>query len=137
MLINLINLANKLVNLLQRVNTLLAYHKWRMTGFYGNLEKILRRESWNLLRYLNSQYQMPWVFLGDFNEILLATEKAKGLERSQQQIEGFRKAINICGFQDLGFEGPNFSWCNQRPRRRRIQLRLDRVLATVDWIEHY
>ena len=38
---------------------------WRLTGFYGNLDTNLRRESWNLLRMLNSQYQMPWVCMGD------------------------------------------------------------------------
>ena len=50
--------------------------KWRMTGFYGNPKTSLRRGSWNLLRHLNSQYQIPWACLRDFNEILLATKKA-------------------------------------------------------------
>ena len=45
---------------------------------------------------------MSWACLGDFNEILSTTEKAGGAERSQQQMEGFREAINICGFQDMG-----------------------------------
>lgn len=80
---------------------------------------------------------MSWACLGDFNEILSATEKAGGPERSQQQMEGFREAINIRGFQDMGYEGLDFTRCNQRHGRARIQLRLDRVLATVDWIEHY
>ena len=52
--------------------------KWRMTGFYGNPETSLRKESWSLLRYLNSQYQLPWMCLGDFNEIVLATDKSGG-----------------------------------------------------------
>ena len=38
---------------------------------------------------------MPWACLGDFNEILSATEKAGGLDRPQQQMEGFREAINL------------------------------------------
>ena len=90
-----------------------------------------------MLQHLNSQYQMPWACLGDFNDILSTTEKARGLDRSQQQMKGFREAINICNFQDMGYEGPDFTWCNQRHGRGRIQLRLDRVLATMDWIEHY
>ena len=32
---------------------------WRLKGFYGNPDTNLRRESWNLLRMLNTQYQMP------------------------------------------------------------------------------
>ena len=30
--------------------------KWRMTGFYGNSETSLRKESWSLLQFLKSQY---------------------------------------------------------------------------------
>ena len=80
---------------------------------------------------------MSWACLGDLNEILPAIEKAGGPKRSQQQMEGFREAINICGFQDMGYEGLDFTQCNQRHGRGRIQLRFYRVLATIDWIEHY
>ena len=50
--------------------------------------------------------------MGDYNEILSATEKCGGLERFQNQMEGFRNVINECGFQDMGYVGPNFTWCN-------------------------
>lgn len=52
-------------------------------------------------------------------------------------MKGFRNAINVCGFQDMGYEGPNFTWCNRRSEGERIRLRLDRVLATIDWMELY
>ena len=52
-------------------------------------------------------------------------------------MKGFRNAINVCGFQDMGYERPNFTWCNRRSKGERIRLRLDRVLATVDWMELY
>lgn len=66
-----------------------------------------------------SQFPVPNVvgMLGDFNEILSATEKARGPERSQQQMESFREALNICGFQDMGYEGPDFTQCNQKHGR--------------------
>ena len=80
---------------------------------------------------------MSWVCLGDFNEILSNSEKWGGPERPQQQMEGFRRVVNGCGFIDLGYEGPKFTWCNQRSVGERIRLRLDRVLATTDWKDHY
>ena len=52
-------------------------------------------------------------------------------------MEGFRRAVNACGFINLGYEGPEFTWCNQRSAGERIRLRLDRVLATTDWKDHY
>ena len=50
--------------------------KWRITGFYGHPETHLRRESWNFLDTLNNQYHLPWLCLGDFNEILSRERKA-------------------------------------------------------------
>ena len=75
-----------------------------MTGFYENLETSSRKESWSFLRFLNSQYQMPWMCLGDFNEIVSTREKSEGPNRAQQQMEGFREAIDFCGFHDISLK---------------------------------
>ena len=107
--------------------------KWRIIGFYGNPDTNRRKESWELLQFLNAQFHMPWVCMGDFNEILLSSEKWGGLERPQQQIDGFRKVVNVCGFMDLGYERLDFTWCNQRSAGERIRLRLDKVLTTTEW----
>ena len=55
---------------------------WRFIGFYGYPETHLREESWKLLFYLNSQFNLPWFCCGDFNEILSMTEKAGGVQHS-------------------------------------------------------
>ena len=52
---------------------------------------------------------MPWMCLGDFNEIVSATEKSGAPDRAQQQMEGFREAIDFCGFLDMGYEGLKFT----------------------------
>ena len=67
---------------------------WRFTGFYGYLETHLREESWKLLFYLNSQFNLPWFCYGDFNEILSMIEKSGGVQRSQTQMDGFRRIVN-------------------------------------------
>ncbi|KAL4638715.1 hypothetical protein ACB092_03G166100 [Castanea dentata] len=66
------------------VTDLVSRFKWRITRFYGNPDTNQRRESWNLLYFLNAQYQLPWVCLGDFNKILKASEKWGGPVRPQQ-----------------------------------------------------
>ena len=63
---------------------------------------------------------MPWTCMGDFNKILSSFEKWEGPERPQQQMDSFRRVINAYGFLDLGYEGPDFTWCNQRSTRERI-----------------
>ncbi|KAL0012555.1 hypothetical protein SO802_007663 [Lithocarpus litseifolius] len=81
--------------------------------------------------------KLPWICFGDFNEILSMEEKLGGLSRSQNQMEKFRNVVNYCGFKDLGYVGPDFTWCNMREGAGRMSLRLDRVLATNDWINKF
>ena len=52
-------------------------------------------------------------------------------------MDGFREVVNICGFKDLGYTGPDFTWCNMQEGENRVYLRLDRALATNDWINHF
>lgn len=50
-------------------------HQWRCTGFYGFADHNLRHRSWDLLRLLAGQYNLPWIVGGDYNEILSNEEK--------------------------------------------------------------
>ena len=49
---------------------------WRFTGFYRALKIANREDSWSLLRHLSTQLDLPWVCLGDFNEITSLEEKS-------------------------------------------------------------
>ena len=52
-------------------------------------------------------------------------------------MDEFREAIHQCKFKDLGYYGPYFTWCNMQEGESRMFLRLDRALATLEWIDHY
>ena len=110
---------------------------WRFTSFYGHPQSHMRQQSWNLLEFLKNQFQLPWFCMGDFNEILSMNEKSGGAERSQSQMDKFRKVVNDCGFKDLGYLGPDFTWCNMQSGGSRMYLRLDRAFATIDWIDKF
>ena len=111
--------------------------KWRITGFYGNLEVHRRKEPWDLSKVLSKKFQLPWLCFRDFNEIALSSEKMGRARRSQRQMDDFREAIDCCRFMDLGFCGPEFTWCNMQDCRHRMYLRLDPALVTLDWVDHY
>lgn len=108
----------------------LSKFKWRITGFYGQSKTHRRKESWDQLKALNRKFHLPWLCLGDFNEILSVNEKMGGVRRTQKQMEGFRLAVNTYGFKDLGFTSRCFTWCNMQEGEDRVYLRLDRALAT-------
>ena len=88
---------------------------WRFTGFYGDPDTVSWENSWSLLRDLSSQFSLPWICLGDFNEMLLATEKQGWLDRPERRMQSFRVALDFCRLKDLGFSGFPFTWCNRRP----------------------
>ena len=106
---------------------------WRLTGFYGAPETHLLEESWTLLRRLSSLFSLPWCCLGDFNELIRAEEKQGRIHRSENQMQRFRDAIDDYGFLDLGYQGPSFTWTNNRVGDMNWE-RLDRALATPEWL---
>ena len=107
---------------------------WWFTGFYGDPNTASREDSWSLLRTLHNRSNLPWLCIGDFNEILLADEKQGWLDRPERQMQGFREALDYYRLRDLGFNGYPFTWCNRRPGVQNVWIRLDRGVASVEWI---
>ena len=105
--------------------------------FYGNLETAKRHESWFLLKSIKDMSHLPWVAIGDFNELVGLCEKEGGGNRPAAQMISFLNDINWCGFRDLGFVGPKFTWLYQRKDGTQIRERLDRALATEDWKDKF
>ena len=107
---------------------------WRFTGFYGAPEVVNREDSWAVLRHLASQFDMPWICLGDFNEITRLGEKSGGPIRSERQMQQFRDCLDFCGLKDLGFSGLLYTWCNRRFEGNVVWVRLDRAVASPEWV---
>lgn len=104
---------------------------WRLTGFYGHPAAEDRHKSWSLLRRLDLESRLPWVCLGDFNELLCTKEKEGGAPKSIRQVLAFRQTLSECGLVDLGFDGTEFTWFSTRLGG--IKERLDRAVANSDW----
>ncbi|KAK4733777.1 hypothetical protein R3W88_008038 [Solanum pinnatisectum] len=47
----------------------------------------------------------------------------------------FIGVIEACGLMDLGFNGPKFTWSNQRGINSRIWKRLDRAMVNDKWLQ--
>jgi hypothetical protein len=57
--------------------------KWIFTGIYGESRNEEKNITWELLRTLKDQNNLPWLCSGDFNEILFNCEKEGGIPRSE------------------------------------------------------
>ncbi|PNT77188.1 hypothetical protein BRADI_1g58881v3 [Brachypodium distachyon] len=75
---------------------------WRLTCFYGEATRTLRHLSWQMLCFLRGESTLPWMCLGDFNEVLCREEHLGINEREGWQMDNFREAIDICGLCDIG-----------------------------------
>ena len=48
---------------------------WHLTGFYGEPDTSKRWESWQILKHLHGTSSLPWLAIGDFNEITSMAER--------------------------------------------------------------
>jgi hypothetical protein len=108
--------------------------QWRITGFYGHPETSLRHRSWSLLRHLRGPSGVPWMVMGDFNEIMRIDEMVGQADRNTTQMALFREALLDCELIDMGFTGSALTWSNNREQTALVRARLDRVVANSGWM---
>jgi hypothetical protein len=52
-------------------------------------------------------------------------------------MEGFREAVSICGFTDLGYIGLPYTWDNRQDADHNVKVRLDRGVATGPFLDMF
>ena len=105
---------------------------WHLTRFYGNPNIAKRSESWAKLKSLKGMSSLPWLTIGDFNEITSLTEKERGQARPRRQMQNFIDAINYYGFKEVAFTRPKYTLWYQQPDGTQIRERLDKALANKE-----
>lgn len=56
--------------------------KWRFTGVYGESQSDIKWRTWQQLKALYVDPVIPWMFAGDFNEILFSHGKEGEAKKS-------------------------------------------------------
>ena len=103
--------------------------QWRFTEFYGEPETGKRGESWRSLEHLSGRLNLPWVVMGDFNEIMFAGEKLGGNSRPEWQMHQFCEVLNRCHLHDLGYIGSDFTWSRRWGQRAGLESVLTELLS--------
>ncbi|XP_056692071.1 uncharacterized protein [Spinacia oleracea] len=96
-----------------------------------------KHHHWNSIRSNLPPKNIPWLVLGDMNEITSQSEKMGGRPFRVNQGKDMLNFMDEAGLVDLGFNGSPFTWTNARDGHNLIQERLDRALANSPWMEAY
>lgn len=70
---------------------------WRLTGLYGEPNRALRSRTWDLLRNLSRDSNLPWCVIGDVNNVVDARNKVGGSQYPSWLIDGFNEVLQDAG----------------------------------------
>jgi hypothetical protein len=88
---------------------------WRLTVVYGEAQVAERQKTWDMLKFIRSSNDLPWLLIGDFTEVLHRSEHMGVNERSYSQMAGFRDAVDVYSVQDLGYKGVPWTYKKKVP----------------------
>ena len=105
-----------------------------LTAVYAPPQFNKHKLFWDYLQNLAMNISLPWILLGDYNDMISEEEKLGGLPVNRTRITAFRNCLDKCELIDLGFHGPRFTWTYKIPAwQSTIKERLDRGLGNVEW----
>lgn len=93
---------------------------WHLIGFCCNPDISKQPELWAKLKHLKATSTLPWLVIGDFNELIGLSKKEGGSARLRQQMQNFIDTINFCGLRDIGDISPQSHDCAKNPMAHRF-----------------
>ncbi|KAG5553330.1 hypothetical protein RHGRI_011260 [Rhododendron griersonianum] len=108
---------------------------WAATFVSGCPTRSGRSLVWENLMNIARSERLPWLCMGDFNQVLRVEDKLGGMVPSQNSLSSFHEMISECGLVDLEFKGPKFTWRNNRSTENFIMERIDMAFANAMWRE--
>ena len=110
---------------------------WLISAIYASPRIEERKILWNNLKIVSQLHNLPWLMLGDFNEVLSRDEKFGGKDVNLNKALEFKECLDECNMLDLGFAGLKYTWANSRPITDLILERIDRCFANATWRTPY
>lgn len=74
----------------------------RVTLFYGSPYAQIRDRSWDQLRRLATMSTLPWLVVGDLNQVCFSWEVMGGRVSGEWQMSKFREVLRDNNLFDLG-----------------------------------
>jgi hypothetical protein len=78
---------------------------WRLTGIYGEPPWEDKYKTWDKMRELKENSDIPWIVMGDFNKIAYSHKKEGGNRRPQNYMQAFMMYYLIVSWKILATLG--------------------------------
>ncbi|XP_072054230.1 uncharacterized protein [Arachis hypogaea] len=98
---------------------------------YGEHVREEKLVVWEELSFLTGLCQVPFCFMGDFNEIIQVKER-QGATSLPRPAEEFKSWIHDMELVDLALNDRKFTWF-----RGQSCSRIDKVLVSLEWLEEF
>jgi hypothetical protein len=106
---------------------------WRLMSVYGEAQISERHRTWDMLKDVCSSSSLPWLCLGNFNEVLHPDEHDGIGQRTLSEMQGFRDAVDFCNLINMGFKGHFWMWEKRVTGGTYTRVCLDRALGSAEW----
>ncbi|XP_057485879.1 uncharacterized protein LOC130772160 [Actinidia eriantha] len=103
--------------------------KFHLSFVYAFNTIVGRRPLWDNLRRFGSDCVVPWMILGDFNNVLSNDEKVNRLPVTSYATRDFRNCCYDTDISDLSSSGVFYTWSNNS-----IWCKLDRAMINRKWV---
>jgi hypothetical protein len=112
-------------------------HKFGLVCIYGDPYHRQTNMIWDqVAAFVYDNCNMPMLCIGDMNELLYDMDTDSPYV-NRSRMNAFRSLVKNCGFFDLGFSGPAYTWTNKRFSSKPTYERLDRCLVNAEWCVDY
>lgn len=111
--------------------------EFALVCIYGDPHHRYTSQIWDCITtFVYDNLGKPILCMGDLNDILYDVDKSSH-RINIYHMHAFRALVKQCGFMDLGYSGPAYTWSNRRYTSKPILERLDRCLVNVEWCGIY
>ena len=118
-----------LANTEQEIHATLKVHASNLSrlfsAIYASPRQAERRILWSNIEEVGRLHSMPWLMIGDFNEVLCGEDKFEGKQININRAMEFKAYLDSCSFVGLGFAGPKYTWMNKRQLTDLVLERID------------
>ncbi|XP_074352810.1 uncharacterized protein LOC141691961 [Apium graveolens] len=106
---------------------------WRLSCYYGYLERTQRRESWDIILRLERISSITWCIWGDFKDLYFPLIGKEGLTTPSVSLMVFRNMLEECQLSEFTLNGGKFIWKRGRRTNDWVIEKLDHYFANASW----